>query len=132
MARISGTTRAPLQIDAAAIAKARDLLASTIDQSVSSEALENATGHDRWSLSRQFRAAYGVSPHRFQTLRRLEQAQHLIGAGATLADAACRTGFSDQSHLSRHFRSAFGIPPGVWRSLIQSGTPEAGQAAYPA
>jgi AraC-like DNA-binding protein len=132
LARISGATRAPLQIDAAAIAKARDLLASTIDQSVSSEALENATGHDRWSLSRQFRAAYGVSPHRFQTLRRLEQAQHLIGAGATLADAACRTGFSDQSHLSRHFRSAFGIPPGVWRSLIQSGTPEAGQAAYPA
>jgi AraC-like DNA-binding protein len=130
--QIRNPSRAPIQIDAAAVAKARDLLASNMDQTVTSGDLETATGHDRWSLSRQFRAAYGVSPHRFQTLRRLDQAQHLIRAGATLADAACRTGFSDQSHLSRHFRNAFGIPPGVWRSLIKSGAPDAGGTVYPA
>jgi AraC-like DNA-binding protein len=129
LARISGASGAPVLIDPVAVAKARDLLTSNFDYTVNSEDLEKATGLDRWSLSRQFRAAYGVSPQRFQILRRLDKAQQLIGDGAALADAACRTGFSNQSHLSRHFRNAFGIPPGVWRALIQSKTPNAGESA---
>ena len=36
--------------------------------------LEAASGRDRWSLSRDFRALYGVSPYRAATLRRLDGA----------------------------------------------------------
>ncbi|MBL4720569.1 MAG: AraC family transcriptional regulator [Alphaproteobacteria bacterium] len=117
LARLSQSRKKPVRIDAVAVATARDLLISRACDVINSVDLEDATGHDRWSLSRQFRAAYGVSPHRFQTLRRLDCVRALIDDGVSLVDAAQRTGFADQSHLSRHFRNAYGVPPGIWRSL---------------
>ena len=43
--------------------------------------LEAASGRDRWSLSRDFRALYGVSPYRYATLRRLDVCRRLMLAG---------------------------------------------------
>ena len=117
---ISNGGRKPAPVDPVAVEIARDLLDSYACRTVTSQDLEDATGQDRWSLARQFRAAFGVSPHRFQTSRRLDRARALIAEGTSLAEAAHQTGFADQSHLSRHFRSAFGVPPGVWRTLTET------------
>lgn len=82
--------------------------------------LERAYGRSRFALARQFRRAFGVSPSRFVTLRRLDRAQRLIGEGQSLAEAALGVGFADQSHLTRQFRAAFGTTPGKWRALLRA------------
>lgn len=105
-------------IDHTAICFAREYLDANLNQIVRSDDLENATGMDRYALSRQFRNAFGTSPYRYLTMRRLDRVRAVIAAGATLADAALEAGFSDQAHMSRHFKANFGISPGRWRKLV--------------
>jgi len=116
---VSDGTRKQVSVDQKATAKARDLLIAARVHSVSSDELEAVTGQDRWTLARQFRSAFGVSPHRFLILRRLDRVRALIGEGVALAEAAYLAGFADQSHMSRYFKGAYGVPPGVWRCLTQ-------------
>ncbi|WP_208994292.1 AraC family transcriptional regulator [Pannonibacter sp. I15F10I1] len=104
--------------DSRAAHVARDFLRQACGRSVSLEHLEQATGQDRWQLSRDFRALFGTSPYRYLTLRRLDHARALIRAGASLVQAALEAGFADQAHFTRHFRSAFGMTPARWRRLI--------------
>lgn len=105
-------------IDFTATNRAKEFLDGNLDQVVHSEQLEKVTGLDRYSLSRQFRKAFGTSPYRYLTMRRLDQARGDIAAGATLVDAAMRAGFSDQSHMTRRFKAGYGISPGQWRRLV--------------
>ena len=52
---------------------ARDYIEACLDETFSLADLEQATGHDRWQLSRDFRAMFGASPYRYLILRRLEK-----------------------------------------------------------
>jgi AraC-like DNA-binding protein len=100
-----------------AVVRARDFLRAEAPRIVASEELEKVTGLDRFTLSRQFRAAFATSPHRFQLGQRLLKAQALIAAGTPLSETAVATGFADQSHLTRHFAARFGLTPGRWAAL---------------
>jgi AraC-like DNA-binding protein len=100
-----------------AVARARELLDAHSSDIVTSEALENATGLDRYSLARHFRALCGISPYRYLVARRLERARIMIASGHDLIDVAAQCGFSDQSHMTRQFKSAYGVTPGQWRAL---------------
>ncbi|GGS42649.1 MULTISPECIES: AraC family transcriptional regulator [Actinokineospora] len=103
-------------IDIAAMTRVRSLLIDdpTVPHSVAE--LERVAGCDRWSMARQFRAAFGTSPTRFRTLRRLDIARGLIRAGRPLSEVAVAAGFADQAHLTRMFKGAFGLTPAAWRS----------------
>lgn len=105
-------------VDRAAMGRVRDHLLAAAATGVAMTELERAHGIDRYAISRQFRRAYGVSPHRFLGLRRLDLAKSLIRDGTPLAEAALAAGFADQSHLTRQFRKAFGVTPGAWRALL--------------
>jgi AraC-like DNA-binding protein len=100
-----------------AVRRARDFLVAEALRTVASEELERVSGLDRFALARQFRAAFGTSPHRFQVGRRLARAQSLIARGVALSEVAVATGFADQSHLTRHFSARFGLTPGRWAAL---------------
>lgn len=82
--------------------------------------LEHASGRERWSLSRDFRALFGTSPYRFVTLRRLDLFRALILDQFTLVDAALAAGFHDQSHMTRHFTICYGVPPMRWLERIRA------------
>jgi AraC-like DNA-binding protein len=120
MSRLAGTahTRA-MRVHLPGVTVARDVLIGRGAERVSMDELEAASGLSRWELARQFRAAYGVSPHRFHLLRRLGVARGMLmqSGPLPLADIALRCGFADQSHLTRHFKSAYGMSPGRWRAL---------------
>ena len=101
-----------------AVQVAREYLDEACDLP-SSATLERLTGLSRFELARQFRKCLGTSPHRYATMRRLDRARRLIGAGASLAEGAAACGFADQSHMTRQFTKAYGVAPGAWRALTQ-------------
>jgi AraC-like DNA-binding protein len=95
----------------------RDRIAADLAAWPSAAALERLSGLDRWTLARQFRAAFGTSPSRFRTMRQLDLARGLLARGVPLAEAAARAGFADQSHMTRRFKRAYGLTPGRWAAL---------------
>jgi len=122
--RLAARGDAPVQARRRSIARrgvgrARDFLIAAAARTVASEELERVSGLDRFALARQFRAAFGTSPHRFQVGRRLARAQAMIAAGTALSEVAAATGFADQSHLTRHFSGRFGLTPGRWANLTE-------------
>jgi len=105
--------------DGAAMGRVREHLVACAREPVRAEALERISGLDRYTLARQFRLAYGTSPDRYRTMRRLDLARAAITAGTPLAAAAAEAGFADQSHMTRQFRRAFGMTPGMWAALTR-------------
>jgi AraC-like DNA-binding protein len=68
------------------------------------------------TLSRGFRAAYGVTPARYRAERRARQAiEMIVQSDAALASIAADCGYADQSHLNREIVALTGRSPGRWR-----------------
>lgn len=63
-----------------------------------------------------FRAAMGVSPHRYLMQQRVGKARELLlHTPMSIAEVAARTGFADQSHLTRVMRQLVGVTPAALR-----------------
>ena len=99
--------------------RVRDLIAECPARRRSMGELERAAGIDRWTLARQFRAAFGTSPSRFRTMRQLDKVRRLLNSGLSLVDASIDAGFADQSHMSRHFKRTYGLTPGEWMAAAR-------------
>lgn len=89
---VTGAARAIKVANHAAAFRARDYIDARLDDGVSLDALERVTGHDRWQLSRDFRALFGTSPYRYLIARRLDRARRMIRSGAAGAAAAYACG----------------------------------------
>lgn len=109
-----GETRRSERANYAAAQIARAYIEAHLDRNLSLGELEEASGHDRWRLSRDFRKVFGTSPYRYLTMRRLDRARGLLAEGRGIADVASLCGFSDQSHFGRHFKKAYGMTPKAW------------------
>jgi AraC-like DNA-binding protein len=102
--------------------RARDRLAGDLTTNVTLDELAQTAGVSRHRLSRLFRAAYGVPPHRFQLARRIGAARRMLERGVAVAEVAQATGFFDQSHLHRHFRRTLGMTPARYARLTAAQT----------
>ena len=107
----------PVAIDIRAVELAREYLAAHASGPTSASTLERVTGVDRFTLARHFRRAYGTSPDRYRTMRRLALARTAIENGLPLAQAAAHAGFADQSHMTRQFKRTYGLTPARWAAL---------------
>jgi len=105
--------------DVLAVERVRQFLEAKKTRIVSSDELEEVSGHCRFSLTRQFRQRYGTSPYRYLIMRRLDLVRGEIGAGNALAPIAVDAGFADQAHMTRMFRAAYGLSPSQFRALAQ-------------
>jgi AraC-like DNA-binding protein len=106
------------RLELGGLSRVRELLAASPAHERSMTELERIADLDRWTLARQFRLAFGTSPSRFRTLRRLDLARRAIRNGSSLADAAIAAGFADQSHMSRQFKRAYGLTPAKWAAML--------------
>jgi AraC-like DNA-binding protein len=114
---LSGRADRPVAIDVRAVELARDYLAAHAREHTPASTLEQITGADRFTLARHFRRAFGTSPDRYRTLRRLALARAAIENGLPLAQAAAHAGFADQSHMTRQFKRTYGLTPARWTAL---------------
>ena len=104
-------------IDTRAVELARDYLAAHAREQTSASVLERIAGTDRFTIARHFRLAFGTSPDRYRTSRRVALARAAIENGQSLAEAASEAGFADQSHMTRQFKRTYGLTPGRWRAI---------------
>lgn len=96
----------------ARLQRARNFLREHWDQSISLQTLAESAALSPFHFCRRFAQEFGLSPHRYQLVMRMNRAKALIERGADLAEVAQLTGFADQSHLGRQFKSCFGFTPG--------------------
>jgi len=109
--------RRPAAINVRAVELARDYLAAHAREQTSASVLERIAGTDRFTIARHFRWAFGTSPDRYRTSRRVALARAAIESGQSLAEAASEAGFADQSHMTRQFKRTYGLTPGRWRAI---------------
>jgi AraC-like DNA-binding protein len=112
-----------------ALRRARELLVDELARNVTLAELAAAAGTGRHRLTRLFRSAYGLPPHRFALALRLRRARRLLEGGWAPGEVAALTGFFDQSHLHRHFTRTLGMTPGVYAAALRSDVQDAGAAA---
>jgi len=105
------------RLNAAAVERARQVLDAGRTRLVRASELEAASGLGRYELARQFRLAFGTSPHRYLLMRRLDTAREAMRRGRPLAEVAQEAGFADQAHFTRVFKAASGLTPARYRAL---------------
>jgi AraC family transcriptional regulator len=82
--------------------------------------LARVAGLSTFHFARMFTLAVGISPNRYVSRLRLEQAMADVAAGKlSLAQIAFKSGFSSQANFTRAFRRATGITPSEYRSYRQ-------------
>ncbi|HYH29620.1 MAG TPA: AraC family transcriptional regulator [Pseudonocardia sp.] len=120
----AGTGRSPgSRLDVDAMRRVRAFLMDDVTTRHPVEELERVAGRDRWTIARQFRAAFGTSPTRFRAMRRLDMARRLMRADHALSEVAAAVGFADQSHMTRVFKRTYGLTPAAWVAAVRRATP---------
>lgn len=118
--------RRPTAIDGKTVELVRDYLAAHAREQTPASALEKIAGTDRFTIARHFRWAFGTSPDRYRTLRRLALARAAIESGQPLVRAASDAGFADQSHMTRQFKRTYGLTPRRWMALTAGSSRKTG------
>nr|WP_187361576.1 AraC family transcriptional regulator [Phytoactinopolyspora mesophila] len=95
-----------------AVRKARDLIDRSYAESLSLDQIAQAAGYSRFHLIRAFRAAFGETPGRYLTRRRVERAQDLLrSANLTVTEVCHLVGFSSLGSFSTRFHQIVGTSP---------------------
>lgn len=71
------------------------------------------------TLLRSFAKFKGITPYRYLQSVRINRAKELLEKGASPADTAVRTGFSDQSHFTNSFHTFLGLSPAVYSKIFE-------------
>jgi transcriptional regulator GlxA family with amidase domain len=80
-------------------------------------ALARIAGVSSRGFHRAFRQRFGITPHAYVILKRIELAQNLmLTTGDSLSQIALACGMTDQSHFTRTFRRIIGQSPRQWRT----------------
>jgi AraC-like DNA-binding protein len=98
--------------------RVRALLHDAYATPLAASDLAAVAGCSRYTATRAFTAAYGLTPSDYQRQLRLRAARTLLTDGTSPAEAAATVGFADQAHLTRWFRRYYGVTPGVYRQAV--------------
>lgn len=102
------------------IEKACAFMEQRYAQRVRLDEIARHAGTSKSTLLRAFPKAKGVTPYGYLENIRVGKARKLLERGVPTAEAALRTGFSDQSHFTRCFSRFIGLSPGAYRELFKN------------
>ena len=109
--------------------RAKDLADARYFEPLGVDELARAAGLSRAHFSREFRRAFGDSPHAYLLTRRLERAAALLRTtDRSVADVCFSVGLQSVGSFTTSFTRAFGVPPTAYRAAFP---PAAAHAIVP-
>lgn len=73
---------------------------------------------NKYTLIRQFRKEFGVTPYQYVQTLRIEKAKERLAEKESLISISAEVGFSDQSHFSRTFKNLSGVTPKQYQKIF--------------
>jgi AraC-like DNA-binding protein len=110
--------------------RARDLADARYFEPLGVQDMARAAGLSRAHFSRQFRVAFGESPHVYLLTRRLERAAALLRTtDRSVAEICMSVGLASVGSFTSSFTRTYGMPPMAYRATFP---PAAAHAFVPA
>ena len=109
--------------------RAKDLADARYFEPLGVDDMAAAAGLSRAHFSREFRAAFGESPHAYLLTRRLERAASLLRmTDRSIADICFSVGLQSVGSFTTSFTRTFGMSPAAYRAAFP---PAAAHARVP-
>jgi AraC-like DNA-binding protein len=109
--------------------RARDLADARFAEPLGVDDMAAAAGLSRAHFSREFRRAFGVSPHAYLLTRRLERAAAMLrNTDRSVAEICLAVGLTSVGSFTTSFKRAYGQTPTAYRAAFP---PAAAQALVP-
>jgi AraC-like DNA-binding protein len=109
--------------------RAKDLADARYSEPLDVDAMASAAGLSRAHFSREFRRAFGESPHAYLLTRRLERAAAMLRiTDHTVTDICFSVGLSSLGSFTTSFTRAYGASPTAYRAQFP---PAADRALVP-
>ena len=97
--------------------RAKDLADARYSESLNVDDLAAAAGLSRAHFSREFKRAFGESPHAYLLTRRLERAAALLrNTDRSVADICLSVGLQSIGSFTTSFSRTFGLSPTAYRA----------------
>ncbi len=110
--------------------RARDLVDARYAEPLTVDDLAQAAGLSPAHFSREFRRAFGETPHQYLLTRRLERAAALLRTtDRSIADVCLSVGLQSVGSFTTSFGRMFGMSPAAYRAAYP---PAAAHAVIPA
>ncbi len=84
---------------------AKEILSNDLEQELSLEEVAKKLSCNPYTLLRNFKKEYGITPFAFRLNLRIELSKKLLSQGLDLSKIALKCGFFDQSHFQKYFKS---------------------------
>lgn len=101
------------------VRRAMEFIAASFAEEISIDQLAAAANLSPYHFIRVFSRQTGLPPHAWLMQFRAIKARKMLAEGIAIADAACLSGFTDQSHLNRIFKRLLGYTPGQFSNSVQ-------------
>jgi transcriptional regulator GlxA family with amidase domain len=106
--------------------RAKDLADARYSEPLGVEDLARAAGLSRAHFSREFRRAFGESPHAYLLTRRLERAAALLRTtDRSIADICFTVGHHSVGSFTSSFTRTYGLPPTAYRGSFPPASQQA-------
>ena len=110
--------------------KAKDLADARYREPLGVDDMAHAAGLSRAHFSREFRAAFGESPHTYLLTRRMERAAALLrNTDRSVAEICLDVGLQSVGSFTTSFKRTYGMTPTAYRASFP---PAAASALVPA
>ena len=96
----------------------KEYLHSNFCEKITLDRLEQVSGLNKFHIIRLFKDEFGIPPHMYQTLLRVNYAKKQLRRQRQITEVALEVGFYDQSHFNKVFKSHTGITPDRYEKLI--------------
>ena len=102
--------------------RAKDLADARYFEPLDVDDLARAAGLSRAHFSREFRRAFGESPHAYLLTRRLERAAALLRTtDRSVADICFSVGLQSVGSFTTSFTRTYGVSPTAYRATVPAG-----------
>lgn len=96
----------------------REYIDNNYNKNVSLDELSIFSNMSKFNLLRVFEKRWGVPPHIYQIVVRIQKSKELLIKGYPIVSTALKMGFADQSHFTRHFKRVVGITPYKYQTQL--------------